>query len=322
MKDGEHSLGRSVGKIVVAHEEHAVSAEGVLNVAHITLDDHGLVGGVQFVRAVHHEFGVTCSLVIVCLADVHLAVQVQASQKQVAGVLVDATPVPAIVAHALTQCDGGVHLVVDVEQLALDELIHLGARSLAGLVGRYGGGKRHIAPAVHQEVVVESAKEAHLGSHHLVIVAIFLQIVVAERDGSVQTIVETSQHGVVGIVSVEVELRDTIVTPAADCLIGGEFVSIPHLAHIARRTAVDTVDVAAAIGSIVAGHADYSIALVEHLFRSGLGGEVRVDGSIFQVKVVDTRRHSAYRQQQTSHRKDIFINLFHDHSALLIRNSG
>ena len=113
-----------------------------------------------------------------------------------------------------------------------------------------------------------------------------------------------------GIVGIVAELGDTGVTPATDGLIGGQLVSIPHLTHVARGTAIDTVNVAITIGTTVTSDTDAGVALVEQLLGINRVGRNQIGVDRLDVQVVHTRRGSCSKQQQSSG-NNMFEKLIH-----------
>ena len=67
---------------------------------------------------------------------------------------------------------------------------------------------------------------------------------VAVVDTAIQTIVETFQHRMAGIILIVIELGNTWVTPSTDGLIGRQLVGIPKLAHKTGCTTIQAVDIA------------------------------------------------------------------------------
>ena len=111
------------------------------------------------------------------------------------------------------------------------------------------------------------------------------------------------------IVGVKARLLDTIVAPATDSLIGGQFVGIPHLAYITRCTTIDTINVAVAIGTTVTSHGNRSVALVEQAFNAYLGCHVGVER--LYIEITDARRH-AEAHCKCCNRNQILKYSFHD----------
>ena len=66
-----------------------------------------------------------------------------------------------------------------------------------------------------------------------------------------------------GCPAVVVECRNTFVTPGTDAFVGRQTVGIEQLADETGGTAVQTVHVAVAIGTAVAGYRHGGITLVE-----------------------------------------------------------
>ena len=120
--------------------------------------------------------------------------------------------------------------------------------------------------SVHKQIVVQGTEETNLSRHCCVVISSHRQILVAVSYSCSQTGKVTSQHRVRSIIGIEARLLNTIVAPAVDSLIGRQLVGVPHLAHIARRTTIDTIDVAVAIGTAITSHGNRCIALVEQTF--------------------------------------------------------
>ena len=244
LQDGEHSLVGSIALTVVGHEEHLVSTP--------------LVGtlGVQSVTAVDDLLGIFSSLVPLRSTCVDLCIQIEASQKHPAGTL--GSTAIAIIGrlHGL-----GIHQVgFNIQQLILNPFVCFLASDLLRLSQSLG--KRNVAKGIHQHVVLQGTDETYLC--HLLGVAAFtylIDVTVAVVDTRGQTIVVHVHHRVSSVVLVEVESGNTGVTPAADGLIGRQFVGVPQLADESGCTAVVSVDVRVTVGTAVTGQGQVGIAL-------------------------------------------------------------
>ena len=258
LQEGPNDLVGGVGLTVVAHEQHAVGTP----FAHTR--------GVQLIAGVDYFLGIFGGLVPLGIAGVHASVQIQTGQQHPAGGLVHAP----IVGVARLLGLGIAQVRLDVEQLVLDELVHLGARTLLWCAAADRRGKGDVAPAIHQLEVVEGAQETDFRGHRGVMVGILVQVLVAEGDSGVQTVVVAAKHRVRGVVGVVYEVGDTLIAPAADGLVGGQVLGVPHLTVVTGGSAVDTVHITVAVGTTVAGGCHRGVALGEQQ----LGGGLRIVG--------------------------------------------
>ena len=189
----------------------------------------------QTIGRVDDLLGIVLGLLPARRARVDLPVEVEARQQHPCGGLVDTaiTLFTIVFGFGLVQ-----HILIvvriftdDGKQLALNPLHHLGAAVLLRLVGTDDGREGNIIIGIAQQVVLQGSQETDFCAHRGILVGKVLQIEVAIGDAGAQTVVVALEHRVAGIVGVVAELRDAGVAPAADGLIGGQLVAVPHLAE-------------------------------------------------------------------------------------------
>ncbi len=140
------------------------------------------------------------------------------------------------------------------------------------------------------------------------------KILVAVGDTYINTVEQTTKHGVAAVVGDVVELWDTIVTPSADRLVGGEGVGIEQLAHETSGTAVKSGDVGISIGAAITGNGHIGIALVEYCLSSNGLGIVLVGVQRGHIQVISAGAKSQ-SQQHGCGGKDM-LEIFHCFDSL------
>ena len=298
MQGGQDNLVLCTVGVVVAHEEQLVGAEaGVALCAERVAGADSLVG---ILLGVSPAGG----------TSVNLGVEVEAREEQQTGSLVGAAVVdsprggqhlvgdgcPAVGGRFALLIEGDVLLSTvaladDVLQLALDEVEEVGTVYLRCVLAGQMGEERRVGIDVHQVVVVQGTHETSLGTllpGGVIIAAGVVEIEVTQGDTEHQAVVECLGHDVRVGPRVAVQLGHARVVPPAVSLVGGQRVQVPYQTCHVRRTLVDVVQVAVAVGAGLSRQHQITINLVEDVVFVEVRHLLRVD--VLDLQVLHTRR--------------------------------
>ena len=283
LHEGEHSFDRCAVRTVVAHEELLVGRPVVLR-----------GGSVELEGRVHHLLGIFFSLCPLCLACVDLGVEVEAGEEQPSRSLVGAS----VAGFAFLFGFGFGHVRLGFEEFLFNPSVDFSTALLLALTGVHVGAQHHVAPTIHQVVVIKRTEEAHFGRHLCIGAAGHFKIVVAHGHTEEEAIVKTAQHRMTGRPCVVGEGCDAFIAPKAVGFVGRHGLRVDQLAHEARCTAVDAIDIAVAVGTTVARHRHQGIAFIKEVLGSHLHVGARVDGS--DIEVVHARRQTEAQRERCS----------------------